>query len=69
MRRTTKWLMRAVLAAGIVGALAFGAQQAVADRNARDACDCPTVGSWTECDACCGNDGGFCTAGHRCLCS
>jgi hypothetical protein len=70
MIRTAKWLVRAVFAAGIVGALGFGAQQAVADRNARDPCVCPTVGAWDECDECCGlPDGGFCTSGHYCLCA
>ena len=68
MFRTAKWLTRAVLAAGIVGALAFGAQQAVAARHAMDPCVCARVGSLDECFVCCGEDGGQCTAGHYCLC-
>jgi hypothetical protein len=70
MFRTAKWLTRAVLAAGIVGALAFGAQQAFAARHAMDPCICATPGSTTQCDECCGPpDGGTCTAGHTCICA
>jgi hypothetical protein len=69
MLRTTKWLMRAVFAAGIVGALGFGTHQAVAGRNARDPCVCATPGNHPQCDECCGPpDGGVCNAGHYCVC-
>jgi hypothetical protein len=69
MIRTAKWLTRAVLAAGIVGALAFGAQQAVAGRHAMDPCVCATPGNPNQCFVCCGEDGGLCTSGHYCLCA
>jgi hypothetical protein len=69
MIRTAKWLVRAVFAAGIVGALGFGAQQAVADRNAKDPCVCAHPTSTNECYECCGlPDGGVCNAGHYCVC-
>jgi len=69
MLTTGKWLVRAVFAAGVVGALAFGAQQAVAAWHAKDPCVCPTVWSWEDCDDCCGPDGGLCTTGHYCVCA
>jgi hypothetical protein len=69
MLRTAKWLTRAVLAAGIVGALAFGVQQAVAARDAMDPCVCATPGSTNECDVCCDPSWGLCTSGHYCLCA
>jgi hypothetical protein len=66
MQPKVKWLARALYAGAILSALAFGTHQLVA-KGAQDPCDCPTVGSWDECDDCC-NGTGFCTSANRCLC-
>lgn len=68
MIRKAKGLLRLVFAAGIVGALAFGAQQALASRDAMDPCDCATPGSINQCNTCCDPAAGVCTSGHVCLC-
>jgi hypothetical protein len=69
MRPTVRWLGRMLYGGAIVGALAFGAQQAVATMHVQDPCECPTVGSYDECYDCCGYpDGGFCATIHYCIC-
>jgi hypothetical protein len=69
MRRTVKWLGRMPYAGAIVGALAFGAQQAVAARHVSDPCVCPQPGQGGEqCDACCHPDAGWCSYYSYCIC-
>jgi hypothetical protein len=53
----------------IVGALAFGAQQALATVHAQDPCECTDPGHVTpQCIACCGLDGGWCSYYLYCIC-
>jgi len=61
-------LGRAAFVMGVVGALAFGAREALRGQGAPGPCNCPTVGSWDECNECCGGPDGYCTAAHRCIC-
>ena len=69
MARSVKWLGRALYALGIVGALAFGAQQALAARDAMDPCECPTPGQGgRQCAVCCPEYGGWCSYVYYCLC-
>jgi hypothetical protein len=68
MTRTVKWLGRILYAAAIVGALAFGVQQAWAGWHVNDPCVCPVPFEW-GCVACCGPDGGMCTSQYYCICA
>jgi hypothetical protein len=61
---------RLVFAAGVIATLSFGVAQATASQRARDPCDCDrTNPDPTQCDACCGLPGGFCTTINYCICN
>jgi hypothetical protein len=69
MRRLARMLGRLGFAVVVLGALAFGATQALSGSSRRD--DCQPCASTKECDRCChdvlGFDGGDCYP-PNCLC-
>jgi hypothetical protein len=69
MARKVKRMAGVVYALAIAAALAFGAQQAVAARNAPDPCVCAHPGSTSECGDCCTPNEGLCLSIHYCLCA
>jgi hypothetical protein len=69
MTRRLKWLGRMLYAAAIVGALAFGAHQALATMHAQDPCECTVPGQVTsQCSVCCAGSDGWCSYYLYCIC-
>ena len=68
MKRTLTRAVRLAAILGIVAALGFGVQQAVASSATQDsaACDCQFPDN-SPCLACCGGPG-FCTTANICIC-
>ena len=68
MKRTLTRTVRLVAVLGVVAALSFGVQQAVASSATTNSTSCTcTFPNNDECDDCCGGDG-FCTTAGICLC-
>ena len=65
MRRTINWVGRIVFGAGVVIALGFGAQQALASSSL---VDCPYCDTNDDCDVCCYPETGDCVQNFVCVC-